>query len=501
MKLIDIYTAVLRALSVTADDDGRLYYNSLNGQVPWTLSKEDPRPIVLPTREYLREADWASYAPWHPLSEHLNRGISPIMRATVRAATLRLTEVILSVMEQFIELGMDPARQAKMAPSAQKILSVVKQVDARSLKDFMHIVSKMSEDRTGNLSVISMYMKREGLFNGVRSRVCVVSSPLLATIQDSERKPAGRPIRIHDQTMLEDLIEFILPDIEVMETYSSPSTSKMAPYFDSFITAYEKVATQINKVIQVNRKELKDVEKLKINLDWGDLAEDLQTHRSEIPPLEDSKGKELNDESVDMNTSAPQAAPAAAPAIHQAVRVPVAARPAHVAPQAAPVADDSNLSLADQLRRRQATAAMPPPPPPGYGYPAPPPPGYGYPAPPAPAYAYPQQAPPAYAQQPQMYAQPVQQPQYPQQPMPYQHPAAAPAMNYHRPVQQPQMYAQPGYPMPAMVDPNAPPWMNNNNSTIVTASTAPPVYPGYPQQAQQPMYMGAEPVGAPLYNG
>lgn len=511
MKLVKIYEGILRALSVRPDENGTLFYEGLSKTVPWTLSQDDRRAIVLPTREVLRAAEWDKVAPWHPMSEHLNRGVSPIMRATVRTATIRLTEVILSLMEQFIELGLDTERQLKMAPGAQKVLGVVKAVDDRSLKAFHKIVAKMVDNKAADLSPISLYLKREGLYQGVRSRVCTVSSPLLTAVQDSERKPGGVPIRVNDQTMLESLIEYLLPDIDDPDTYSAPSSSKTAPYFESFLNAFEKVATQLNKVIHLNRKELKDVEKLKINLDWGDLAEDLQTNRSEIPPLEDSKGKLLNNENTDasgIEVPAPVTAQPA-PALYGGSVKPAAAprptpapAPAHVAP-AAPVQDDANLSMAERIRRRQmqiAPAAVPPGYPPPYAAPPGYPPGYP-PAPPAPMYAA------------------APQPAYPYQP------AAPAAPTYHRPVnQQPQMYQQPpgyppyavppGYPPPPpgygaqpmyaanIPDPNAPPWMGNNSSTIVAGeSPAPAVYPGYPYGAPAPVYAAAPVYGQPAASG
>ena len=498
MKLASIYENILRALSVFPDEQGRLLYHGLTTQVPWTLSRDDPRQIVLPTKDVLRAGDFTNVAPWHPLSEHLNRGVSPIMRATVRAANLRLTEVLLNLMEQFIDLGQNPERQLKMAPSAQKVLSVVKNVDERSRKDFLRIVSKMSDNKVADLSPITFYLKREGLYKGQRGRVCMVSSPLLNAISDSERKPGGVSIRINDQTMLEDLIDYILPGIDDTETYSSPSTSKLAPYFDSFLNAYEKVATQINRVIHVNRKELVDVEKLKINLDWGDLAEDLQTHRSEIPPLEDSKGKQLDSENADAAGVEAPAPAVPAPALYGSAPKP--------APAAAPVApkasDDDGLSLAERMRRHAASQAHPVMPPPGYPMAAPPAP-YGAPGYPQAPQGYPVAPPPGYPMAPP--------PGYPGMVAPGGYPMAgapvfpgqpAPAPTYHR---QPTPPMPMGYPGQPMVDPSAPPWMGQTSSSFVAASTPPPAapmqYPGqYPNAAMAPgMYNPAMPYqGTPI---
>lgn len=481
MDLVTTYTNILRAFSVYPDEDRTsLNYVSLRSTSPWTLSKEDPRRVVLPTRDVLRKAEWDKVAPWHPLSEHLNRGQSPIIRLTLRTAGLRLTEVILNLMEQLLNLAADPERQAKMSPQAQKAIAGLKRADGNTVGHFKKLVKKYA-DGAAELAPIALYLKRDGLYQGKRSRVCAVSSPLLNAIQDSGRKPGGVGIRIGDQEALENLILLILPDIDAMETYSAPSSSQLAPYFDSLLLAYEKVAVAINNVIRIFRKELVDVEKLKIDVDWGDLATDLPQYRSQVPPLEDSKGKVLASEAPSVESSVPAAPAIAAPAA------------AHVAPAAAvapvgrPVATadtpDDELPLAERIARNQgrlvAQQYAPPPPQPVYQQPV-----YQQPA----------------------YHQPVPQPAPYGQPAMYQQPAYYQPVqpSYHRPVEQPQpvYHQQPGYPapvgypQPAYQQPASPltagmaQFPQSGSSVTVAAAVQPqyPVYNAHPQQAAPGMY-------------
>lgn len=472
MKLNEIYTRILAALRVEPTPEGLLSYVALDGPTPLMVTDpSDPakkRRLALATQEILAAADWDHVVPFHPLSEHLNRGVSPVMNTLVRTGMIRLTEVISSLIHQLLELAVDQSRHAKVSPAAQGILSALPNVDKKTLTNIMELLARvdMSPDRR----LISMYLKRKGVYRGITSRLCVVSFPIMDQLTNDDRKIWGVSLRVKDIEALEALMQFILPNCDNPETYSAPSDSKAAPYFESFLDAYEKVATQLNKVIHVNRKELQMVEQLKTTMHWENLAEDLLAHRSDIPALEGNKGTVLDDGQLDSpttpHTPAPQvaspilgaapAAPARAPVVPQYPHAPAPQYPpqpsAPPPPQAAP---QQELSLAERLAQRQQVLVAPPQYAPQY------PPQYG--APP--------QYPPQYGAPPPNYP-----PQYPQQP-PYPYPPQAPAPY---PMQQQPYPTHPGYPPPQPV--NAPVWMNNASGSAVVGATPapPPQYGGVP---------------------
>ena len=293
MKLTEIYRQILKALHITAGPEGLLSYEAIDSVEP-IIIKDDGKNkrLVLPTRDVLDNCDWDNYIAFHPLSEHLNRGVSPVMNTLVKTATLRLTEVLSSLLEQLVELAADKSRHASMGPKAQKILSVLKTADKQMLENMRSLLKKI--DLSPQRRVVSIFLKRRGVYKGITTRVCVVNFPLYDALTDPDRKVWGVQLRVKDSEAFEALFEYLLPDLDNPETYSAPSESKSAPYFESFLDAYEKVATQLNNVINVNRKELKLVDKLKTDL-WGNITDDLLTYRSEIPPLEGNKGIPLDD--------------------------------------------------------------------------------------------------------------------------------------------------------------------------------------------------------------
>lgn len=358
MKLTEIYQRVLEALHIKAGPEGLLSYEAMDGPLPLTVTMDGKeKRLVLPTQQVLTDANWQELVPFHPLSEHLNRGTSQVQNTMVKIGILRLTEVLSSLMQQLVELAADKSRHASMSPKSQKILSVLPNVDKKTVEAVAEIIRRV--DMTPQRRLISMFLKRNGVYKGATSRVCVVTVPLLDELTNPDHKVWGVKVRVKDIEAIEALIEYILPDADQVETYSAPSDSKAAPYFESFLDAYEKVVTQLNKVINDNRKELVMVEKLKTNINWGNISEDLLTHRAEIPSLDGNKGVLINAESqtdsaATMGTTVTTPPPTRgavhpammpAPAVHAPV---VAAAPVTAS---APASTDEGESLASKMAK------------------------------------------------------------------------------------------------------------------------------------------------------
>jgi hypothetical protein len=457
MKLNEIYTKILAALHVHPTPEGLLSYHAFDGPTPLMVTDGDKkRRLALATNDVLQAADWDHIVAFHPLSEHLNRGVSPVMNALVRTGMIRLTEVISSLIHQLLELAVDQSRHAKVAPAAQGILSVLPDVDKKTLANITEVLSRvdMSPDRR----LVSIYLKRKGVYRGITSRLCVVSFPIMDELSRGDRKIWGVSLRVKDVDALEALMNYILPGCDNAETYSAPSDSKAAPYFESFLEAYEKVTDQLNRVIHVNRKELQDVDKLKTVKQWENLSEDLLTHRTEIPALEGNKGTVLSDGQLDTVVPTEQVTPTTPAPYHAPAPVTTTPMRPYTPPPVAAPAPATNmeeLPLAQRLAQRQQQLAAPQgyyPPPPGYAAPPPP----GYPPQPYPPQPYP----------PQPY--PMAQAPYPNQPYP-----AAPYPPQPYPNQ-----PYPGQPYPPQA--NQPVWLNNPSATTVVAATPAPMpqYPG-----------------------
>lgn len=235
MKLTEIYRQILKALHITATPEGLLSYEAIDSVEP-LIVKDDGKNkrLVLPTREILDNCDWDSYIAFHPLSEHLNRGVSPVMNMLVKTATLRLTEVMSSLLEQLVELAADKSRHASMGPKAQKILSVLKTADKQMLENMRSVLKKV--DLSPQRRIVSIFLKRKGVYKGITTRVCVVNFPLYDALTDPDRKVWGVQLRVKDAEAFEALFDYMLPDLDNPETYSAPSESKSAPYFESFST-------------------------------------------------------------------------------------------------------------------------------------------------------------------------------------------------------------------------------------------------------------------------
>lgn len=368
MKLTEIYRQILKALCITAGPEDLLSYEAIDGSQPLTVKDEGKeKRLALPTRQILDSGNWDQIVAFHPLSEHLNRGTSPVMNTLVKIGMFRLTEVMSSLMMQLVELAADKKRHAGMSPKSQQILSVLKDVDKQTVENLSQILRRI--DMSPQKRLVSIFLKRKGVYKGVTSRVCVVNFPLYSELSNPDRKVWGVQLRKKDVEALESLFEYILPDLDNTEAYSAPSDSKVAPYFESFLDAYEKVASQLNRVIHNNRKELDLVDKLK-SVMWENVSDDLLAHRSDIPPLDGNKGVSLDDSSLTGNetatattVSAParsplavSAAAAVAPTVTAPVMTPavVTSAPANTSLVGAAVTTSApEESMSEKIARRQ----------------------------------------------------------------------------------------------------------------------------------------------------
>ena len=457
MELTKIYASVLEALHVRTTPEGLLSYESFDGSVPLSVRDgNSSRRLVLPTEDVLRQADWDTLIPFHPLSEHLNRGVSPVMNTLIKTATLRLTEVVSNLLHQLISIAADPKRHAKISPQAQKFLTPLKDANTKTVEALEKILKRI--DMTPERKLVSIYLKRKGVYKGMTGRVCAIGFPIMDELANADRTVWGVKLSQKEIAMIEAAMQYILPGCDDIETYSALCDSKVAPYFESFLEAYEKVATQLNKVVHTSRKELQLVEKLTSKMEWGNLSEDLYKHRSTIPPLDGNKGTLLDDRSQENVSEGkePTHRPLGGPAM---VSPTAPVMPPHQVTTLHhnPSPSNDGESMSEKLARQRARTMSAP-----TGYPQPSyPPGYQMPG-----------YPPV---QPGMYPQPM-----PGYPMP---PGYPPSNGYPMgmPMQpQPgypyQMQPQPGYPA-GYVDPNQPVWMNTPNGSVTVASTPAPIQP------------------------
>lgn len=291
MHLSDLYKSILQSLDVTSDSQGLLSFNYAGKSMPAVVSlgPDNERRLALPTHERLRTGDWNGLVAFHPLSENLLRGESPVLRKLKGIIHFRLTSIFVDLLQQFVALAADPDRHAGLSPKAQILLSAMPDADTKTVAAVRKIIEASTLE--GANKFFSIYLKRGANFKGQKvSRAAIVNMPIMDEFDREDGHVFGVQLRKKDFAGLQRMIEYILPDCDDAEEYSAGSTSMVAPYFEALIQAYVNVAKRFNQIIKVHTKQLENVDELITDLSWHDEDADLSKYRDVIPPLAGNDG-------------------------------------------------------------------------------------------------------------------------------------------------------------------------------------------------------------------
>lgn len=325
MRLLSLYKSILESLNVTADSLGLLTHTGIDGQTDpvRVMVNGANRRLTLPTPELLRAGIPDELVAFHPLSEISNRGESEVFRKLKALVSIRLTTAIMAVMDDLTVLAADKAKHSSLPPKLHKLLAAMPNVDEK-LVDSLRTILGLSV-QGGKNRLISIYMNRGGTYMGKKhARVAVVNFPILEELEDPDRKVFGVQLRKKDVPQIKALFDLVLPNSDIAGTFNAASDSMDAPYFESLMLAYGKVAGCLNDIIKIASKYIDDASSLKMDLQWLGELNDIDKMRFEIPALEGNKGNspkganepdevEQSVTAMPVQTPAAQQAPAAVP--------------------------------------------------------------------------------------------------------------------------------------------------------------------------------------------
>lgn len=464
MEVIQLYKSVLASMNVRANEDGLLSMELHGESLPLYCQK---KRLALPIQSLLRSGNWEGLQPFHPVSESVYRGESPVLKELRKYINLRLMEIVASQISELVKVAADTDLHKKLKPTQVELLKCLKDADERTINDFQKIINK--SDPNGATKLVGVYLKRGGKLGGDEfMRLAKVSFPIVDEFDNSDRTIFGVKLRVKDFEGFRKFFNYLIPDCEVEDSYSYGSRSMSAPYLHALLSAYAKVAHALNKTTRKFTKYIEDSDSLLINLDWEEHLDKFEQFRTQIPALDGNDGEPMT--GVDTETSdqmagkEPKAAPAPSrvqPKTSHLGQSTVHARQEVAAPQ-----DDAPPFEPDPVSKPPSHPAAKPKSGSGGGV------SWD-------SYKNQQTA----AQQPQqpMYPQPQPQPGYYQQPQPQ--------YGYQ---QQPQMNHYPGYPPQQQPYQGPPPNANPRDLGYQTQWGAPA-----PQYGQQPNYGYGQPQQAP----
>jgi hypothetical protein len=286
MNIIELYESMLKSVNFVVDDNHMVSYVIGNNKVPVQVSG---KRLILPVHDVLSNPDWATTIAFHPLSEAIIRGESPVFRKLKIAVLSRLTTVATCLVTELMGIAVDHDYHKKLSPTQNEFLDLIPNVKEETLTKLEKLLDVVSID--GDHRFVNMYIKRGGEWKGKKyQRVCVVDFPLMQELKSEGTYACGVNLgSLKNKKAITALMNYVLPDTEG-ETYSFGSNSLAAPNLHALLTSFAKIAAKLNKVTKLFHKHLDNPAELHIELGFEKFIGDLAQYRDMIPSLTGNEG-------------------------------------------------------------------------------------------------------------------------------------------------------------------------------------------------------------------
>lgn len=312
LELNETYASMLKFSGYTVEQDGKVYF---------TPDEEDAEPkptmvggkhLVLPTTENLRDAYKNNYSIFHPLAENVLVPNSTDINALHTGILLRLNLMVYRI---FLELTLIVSdikiSDTLKGPQQNKFFEKVNSVDKDSYKVLNNFLTTGTPYfLKANQSLIHIYLDKGGSINNERySSVGRVYFPIYELIKQGKLPDFYKDKRIPQKkiTLIEQLYEYIFPDIGVKDKWSYGSKSMVAPRLSSLMLAAYPIYHRINEVAKIFEPALSDMDEYYADTAWREVFNDLNLYQVEIrkvPPLNNNIPVDRPDTSTDVTKPA-----------------------------------------------------------------------------------------------------------------------------------------------------------------------------------------------------
>ena len=291
MNIIDFYRALLADVSVRdINSDG--FLSAIHGDQVFDLEVDGKR-LVLPTQEILRGGNWDKRVAFHPLSENINRGESPVLKALKDYIWLRINTTLGALLRSLMETACTPETHKKLGgPKVAAYLKNLGDVDDKTFAALEKVGKTITKNP--NRRLVSIYLKHGSKGGEGFARQAVVSFPIFDDLNAEGDTVFDVKMRPKDKQAIKNLLEYILGDAETRELYSYGSKNLEAPYFHALLNSFYKLATRLNSIVKVHEKHLGCGDELKFDLGWAEQLDNFALYRGVIPVQSGNEGELLN---------------------------------------------------------------------------------------------------------------------------------------------------------------------------------------------------------------
>ncbi|MBB5409353.1 hypothetical protein HDG34_003294 [Paraburkholderia sp. HC6.4b] len=345
--LLEVYRQLLKTANLTVTAD-----NMISGTI---LAETEPvlvegKRLVLPTPEF-QAMDKSEIVLFHPLSEMITRGKSPVLEKFRSLLIYRFNEVASGHIVKLLRIAVEKENHKHLTPDQSEFLSLVKHADQSTRDLASKVLDAMEVGQTAR-QIVTLFLKKTGLVAGKsHKRVGVVSFPLYEELKKPEHDIWGIKCRVKDKETLAALLEFIFPRIGEAQAYDRGTDSDIAPNLHALMQASLGIIQALNDITekfesQISTPEVPASVHL-IDADWQETFMNLGMMQAQIwrvPPQAGNEGVPWDEpEPAASTTQAPQ------PADHAPRPVAASAPGVHVPP--------ARVSL-DEVMARGASAAQ-----------------------------------------------------------------------------------------------------------------------------------------------
>lgn len=314
MKIIDFYKSVLSVGGLAVDDSDQLIISMGDGAAPYTT---DGKRVVLPTQEWMRRENDDKHVFFHPLKESIHVGESAVFARFRKAVNLRLQMNLCVLFREIIRLGASPGLHAKLPPTQLDFLSLLKDADEKTLKEFVALEDAMPMGNTDHC-IVNIYLKNKATINGkMHRRGAIVTFPLYKALCSEEAKVWGVKLSTKNRQLLKKLLEHTFPGLEKEGSYNRGSESDMAPFLDALLRAVKVIDDNINDYVEDLGDVLEELKDLPVDNAWREYLGSFDVFAAELRhvPMQPGNDRPTAEEPAKQagNWQAPQGMPAPPP--------------------------------------------------------------------------------------------------------------------------------------------------------------------------------------------
>lgn len=280
--LAAVYTAILKSLYCSVDDDGVV--KSLKDE-PYRIGDN---VVVVPTHELLKENDWKGKVAFHPLCEDLLAGQSDITRWLIKRVNAAIALNVCHLVLCSLQIAQNPALQSEIKDgSYTQYIEILGESKESTINFFRKKLMKAFGDEESSVSFSNLYVSRAGELNGkTYSRIATLEIPMLNENTDDTMLLGIKAPNKADKRMIIDFVAKLFDGVP-LEVGSNGNV----PYFEAIMRLYYGVANRLNKVRKTLKGGIDDSVLGTVSLSWHKwLDEGMNDQIGVIPPLSGNVG-------------------------------------------------------------------------------------------------------------------------------------------------------------------------------------------------------------------